>query len=1006
MKTIHCFLLAGVLMSCKAAAEEPVSEFRDGVRLVRGKPFFSTAAFFGFNHWMSQVEEKGKGYVMHLPIERVGTAKDFHWLAGFNTGYYSIWPHEWLDGRAYDPALTKDAFRRAAKAKQEVILHLPSITPESVTKKLDMHWVTEEGTKVPFGRIWGIHHNPEIQAQAIRETYRDIFDVVRGESLNIGYQIGCERWAYDFIRVKKDVSFDEWSLEQFRKFLEKRFSLAEIGQRYGGKADFYASWSEVMPPISKKPQAFGGRALSNWDVARWDWYLFRDDANVDSWVAMIEEFQKLDGTGRPFSFEHNHGPYYAIGFHPFAEICARTKNFAVGNGDFTGDLAGTLSSIIQVKGCGEGPWINNELDAGTTDRHMDAAHQRRKVWGTTALGAGGYHLWTLHNLMGASSEFTNDTFYDPRLVSNLPPKFFEVLHANKMISSLGTKLAGSKSPAPRIALMLLDDSLFQNKFTNDYRPEGENFCRAMLNRGLADAMVMNTKWHLEETPMTGIEAIILPRMPRIVDSRAEKLADFVEKGGTLVLMGPTGRVNELFQEQKVSPFGKLGQAAGVRMKSLNANEVAAAPLTFDWNGRAVHFDVQVELEIPAGSKAEPILSAGGKVYAAKHRFGKGQVITLPGYPLVTTETDATAEFVGGLLLDAGVRPAVALSTADQRVPNVMAARRSGPEGTLVFLIENENQSHDLTVSLDPALMGLSANGTYSVFECFSDESHEVSPAKGWEFRTRLEPAGVRVFLVSQSPSREDVLPKKNQYLIPKNPDAILVKEASRGQPYLTGTAVAEAEAHQRSRTISMKTAASPSDLGNGYVALDLSPAMNAPLARMVQGLDSEQFVNFGNVETSGESGVALGFQEGPNKLGDVPFFSMGRCVAMGPVFRVEGIPVGKPLESLHFFAGTQHSQGHSTLGSYRINYADGTHFEIPLVLNVTLSDFTRGSWWKGKTKVFHTIKDSKGKAINFQRFDWRNPYPEKVVESVDLLTIPSGDTRPVSLWAITGKSKS
>lgn len=1000
-------VLFGILatFSVVNAEKEPVSEFRDGIRLVHGEPYFSTAAFFGFNHWMSQVEEKGKGYVMHLPIERVGTANDFHWLAGFNTGYYSIWPHEWLDGRAFDPTLTKEAFKRAAKAKQEVILHLPSITPEAVTKKLDMHWVTEDGTKVPFGRIWGIHHNPEIQARAIRETYQDVFDAVRGEPLNIGYQIACERWAYDFIRVKKDISFDDWSLGQFREWLKKSFSLEEVSRRHGGKAEFYASWDEVSPPISKKPQAYGGRALSNWDVARWDWYRFRDDANVDAWVAMIEEFQKLDGTGRPFSFEHNHGPYYAIGFHPFPEICSRVKNFAVGNGDFTGDLAGTLSSMIQVKGCGEGPWINNELDAGTTDRHMDAAHQRRKVWGTTALGAGGYHLWTLHNLMGASSEFTNDSYYDPRLTNNLPPKFFEVLHANKMIESLGKTLAGSKSPAPRIALMLLDDSLFLNRFTNDYRPEGENFCRAILNRGLADALVMNTKWHLEKTPMTGIEAIILPRMPRIVDSRADKLADFVEKGGTLVLMGPTGRVNELFEEQKSFPFGKLGKAAGVQMKSLKPEEVAAAPLTFDWKGRPVHFDVQVELEIPAGSQAEPILSAGGKIYATKHRFGKGVVITLPGYPLITTETDATAAFVGSLLLDAGVRPAVTLKSAARPDPNVMASRRSGPDGTLVFLIENENKAHDLTVTLDPALLGLEAGKNYSVFECFSEESHEVSAAVGYQFQTRLEPTGVRVFLVTKATSREAVLPKKREYLVPRNPDAILVKEASRGKPYLAGTALAEAEAYERSRTISMSEAASPKDLGEGYAALDLSPAMNAPLSRMVQDLDPQQFVNFGSAETSGESGAALGFVEGVNRLGDVPFLSNGRCVAMGSVFRVEAIPVGKNLESLHFFAGTQHSQGHSTLGYYRVNYADGTHFEIPLVLNVTLADFTRTSWWNGKTRLFHSTKDPKGRKIVFNRFDWTNPHPDKSIESVDVVTIPSGDNRTVDLWAISAKTR-
>lgn len=987
------------------SAETSPSRFENGIRLVDGRPFFSRSAFFGLNHWMSKEEAGGNGYLMHLPFENVGTPKDFHWLGGFNTGYWSVWVHEWLDGKKFDPALTKDAFRRSAQAGQKVILHVPTVTPESVTKRLDMHWVAEDGSKVPFGRTWGIHHNPEVQARAIRETYQEVFDAVRNEPLNIGYQLACERWAYDFIRVKKDISFDDWTLGKFRQWLEKRFTLAEIGLRYGGKPDFYSAWDEVFPPVSKKPKAYRGKDLANWDVARWDWYGFRDDANVDAWVAMIEEFQKLDGTGRPISFEHNHGPYYAIGFHPFPEICARTKNFAVGNGDFTGDLAGTLSSIIQVKGCGEGPWINNELDAGTTDRHMDAAHQRRKVWGTTALGAGGYHLWTLHNLMGASSEFTLDTYYDPRLPNNLPPKFFEVLHANKMIASLGETLAGSKSPPPRIALLLLDDSLFLNTFTTDYRPEGENLCRALLTRGLADALVMNTKWHLEETPMTGIGAIVLPRMPRLVDGRADKLAAFVERGGTLVLMGPTGRYNELFQEQKVFPSGRLGEAAGIRMRQLSAPEIAAAPFAFDWQGQPVHFDVQVELEIPEGSKAEPLLMSGGRVFAAKHRFGKGVVYTLPGYPIVTAEDDPTGAFVTGLLSSEGLTPAVTLESADgERSTGVMAAHRRGPQGTLVFLIENENRPHRLQVTLDPALLGLDATKSYSIFECFSDEIHQVSVDNGFRFPTEVEETGVRAYLVTEAGSLDEVIPAKERYRVPRDPDAILVQEASRGQPYTTGTALREALTYERGRRLRLDGAAAPSDLGGGFRALDLGPAKAAPLHRMVKDLGGGQFVNYGNTEAAGESGAALGFKAGRNDVGGVPFMVTGRYLPLEAVSEVVGIPVGATADALHFFQGTQHSQGHSTLGYYRVNYGDGTSRIVPIVLGVTLADFTRGRKWGSKTLPVVETKDEKGRKVELRRFDWKNPFRDKVIASVDIVGIPSGDPRSVDIWAITASA--
>ena len=980
------------------------SRFEGGVRYVDGKPYFSRAAFFGYNHWMTENEANSLGNFMRIPFEQVGSKKDFYSSAGFNSGYYSIWGHTWLNGKAYDPTLTRECFRRAAKANQKVVIALPVLTPQSVEEKYDFHWVTEDGKKVPFGHTWGMYHDPEKQAMAIRDTYKQVIDVVRTEPLNIGYQLGCERWAYDYVRVKKDVSFDEWTLAQFRKFLEKRFTLEQIGERYGHDKRFFKSWEEVCPPVSKKPEAFGGRKLANWDAARWDWYCYREKATANVWVRMIEEFQNMDGTGRPISFEHNHGPYYSMGFHPFPEICARTKNFSVGNGDFSGDLNGTVASMIQAKGCGEGPWINNELDAGTTNRHMDSAIQRRKIWGTIAMGAGGFHLWTFFNLMGASSEFTNDTYFNPVLYDNMPPKFFEVLHADRMIESLGGTLAGSKSPAPRIALMLIDDSIFLNTFTLDYKPEGENFCRSISTRGFADAVVMDTKWHLDETSLDGIEVIVLPRMPRIVDSRARKLADFVKKGGTLVLMGPTGRYNELFEQQKSFPYGELGTAAGIRMNALSTEQVRSAPLAFDWNKKSVHFDVQVELEIPQGSKAEPLLASGGKIYATKNSYGKGVVYTLPGFPIVTAESDPTGEFIAGLLRDAGLQPGVTLRSGKEQDTGIMAAHRKGPDGTLVFLIENENKAHHVEVEFNPRVLGLDQSKAYSVFECFSDEMHKVSGQAGFRFETELEPVGIRIYLITEAASLDAVIPKSHRYMVPKNPDAILVPKASRGLPYLTGTPLSEAMAWQRRNTVSMSDGKEPSGLGNGFKALDISKVENAPLSRMIKGVGEEQFVNFGNTESGKDSGAVLGFSRGITKIGDVPFFSDGRYFAMETTSQVTGIPVGGKFLSLHFFHGTQHGQGHSTLGYYRVNYLDGTAVQIPIVLGVTLTDFTRGVKFAPKTTAFTAINDCEKHNIDLRRFDWTNPHPEKQIASLDIVANPSGDERTVNIWAISGKT--
>ena len=982
------------------------STFSGGVRIVDGKPYFSRAAFFGYNHWMSSTESNSLGNFMIIPLKDVGTVRDYYSTAGFNTGYYSVWGHEWLDGKPFDPTLVKSAFVRAKKADQRVIIHLPVLTPESVEKEMGFVWVTEDKEKIPFGRIWGIYHDPELEAQAMKKTYQQVFDAVRDEPRNIGYQLGAERWAYDSIRLRKEVSYDDYSLAQFRDYLKKRFSLEEVSMRYGKDKAFYKSWEEVFPPISKSPLDYGRRQLQNFDVARWDWYNYREKQTANIWVKLIEAIQEMDGRGRPISFEHGHGPYYSMGFHPFPEVCARTTNFSVGNGDFGQDLTASLSSMIQVKGCGKGPWINNELDAGTSNRYLDAADLRRKIWGTTAFGAGGFHLWTFFNLMGASSEFTSGTYVDPKLYDNLPPKYYEAQHANKMLESLGQTLAASTSPSPRVALLLLDDSIFLNTLVTDYRPEGVNFCRALCNRGLADSLVLYTKYHLDETPMEGIKTIVLPRMPRLTERRAAKLAAFVERGGTLILMGPTAKMNEAFEKQEIFPYGVLGTASGITMHDLSPAENSVADIAADWNGQTIHIDIQTKLTLPSGSKAEVIATSGGQPVAVRNRYGKGLVYTLAGYPIVTESSDPTGDFVASMLAGGGVTPAVTVSTEGEKTidTGVCVATRKGPDGTLVFLIEDENKSHKLKVSLDPAVLGLDPSKTYSVFECFSDESHKVSNAEGYHFSTELEPVGVRAYLVTEKSSLDELIPKGQRYLVPRDPDYIIFDRAAHGQRYLTGSALQEHSAWVRGRTIDSKEVGSnsPRDLGDGYFALDLNGFCNAPLQRMLKNIKEAAFINYGNTGDSVESGASLGFKSGKNTMGGVPFLSSGRYIALQSRSAITSIPVNKKLASLSFFHGAQLGQDASTIGYYRIRYSDGSTQTVPIVVGVTLADFDRPSRFLKKTQLVTTVT-ADGKKTDLQRYDWKNPYPDKEIESIDIGANPTEDLRNFAIWAITAK---
>ena len=118
---------------------------------------------------------------------------------------------------------------------------------------------------------------------------------------------------------------------------------------------------------------------------------------------------------------------------------------------------------------------------------------------------------------------------------------------------------------------------------------------------------------------------------------------------------------------------------------------------------------------------------------------------------------------------------------------------------------------------------------------------------------------------------------------------------------------------------------------------------------------------------------------------------------------ITSIPVGKKLASLSFFHGAQLGQDASTIGFYRIHYSDGSTQTVPIVVGVTLADFDRPPRFLKKTQLVTTVTGNDKKA-DLQRYDWKNPYPDKEIESIDIDALPTEDLRNFAIWAITAKA--
>jgi len=988
---LACLLGLALPLAAQDKPSDGMPHIDDGLHFVDGKPFIKTAGWWGINHWMTTDPDSGIGNQLALPEGQVGSDRDFYARAKFSTGYFSIVGDSTMTEK--NIVWMKKAIARAKKVGQKLVIHIDCLPPADTVKALGWTLTNEDGEQKPVERTF--HHDPVEFGVVMRERLKPYADAIRDEPTVIGYQIAGETWAA--------VSYDPKSLARYREFLKAQFPLDDLSQRYFGKNGEYASWDEVFPPIKGGTMDFSKKKLVNGRVAQFDWARYNKKLHEDAWVAMIEGFNEADGRGRPFSYEYNHGPYsgsaYGLYNFNFPGICQRTKNLSVGPGEFSYTLAESMHGLY-TKTCGEGPWFTNELDGRPAiPRSGYAAYFRRHIWWTLALGGNGYHLWTFFNLLGANNEFIGSRCFDPIRAENLPRDFFEVQHCNQMIASLGTLLAGSRSPDAPIGIFYLDDSSMAG-YAGSYKADSYSLMRAMASHGLGDQLGIYTEYHLDTMDLSKLKAIILPRTPRITAAHEKKLAEYVAQGGTLILMAPTGKVDDLCQEAASFPTGPLAKVCGVQAADLPKEALRTAPIAVTWNNQPIAIDVQARLTIPAGSQAQTLVANGKDPIVTMNTYGKGRCYYLAGRPLVASDDDATGDFLATLLKSAGVVPAATLTEKNKVDTGVYVGRRTGPQGNLLILIENADRDHDLTVKLDPVALGLDPSKTYTACECFSDEKNPTSASNGWSFTTRLEAVGVRVFAITAEKDLEAILPMAKRVLIPRDDaDAILIP-AQRGEgppAYRSGEALAgELESNKiETLTAAEVHSAPPRDLGDDYLGLDLDGACNRSLGTMLKDADYSGMLQFGALVSKADAKESLPFKPGRNEVGTVPMWVNGRYIDMGKR-AIEGIRVGTKIASLHLFHHGIYWLHESMLGFYRVRYADGSTVHIPIAISSTLTDLDRPWGVSPKTDIIWKAKNGN----RLSRYDWINPSPDKVVDSVDIIR---NDGYDFAVWAMTVK---
>jgi len=994
---------------------------RDGALFRGGEPFLKRAGWFGVNTWLTTDHQRTRAHFLAIPFEDVGTAKDLYTSLGLTVAFFDVSYMSSPEG--YDFSLLDDCLARAEKAGLGVSINLSLDAPTWMARQADWHWITEDGEKIPM-RHGRIHYDPVEYKRVMKAFLAPIVRHIRDEGVVLDYQISGETHAYSKYHTyqPKDISYDPASIKRFRQYLSERFSIKQLSQRYGKCDDFYGSFDDVYPPKSPKVWAaragdrkgadFQGRDLPNFPVARWDWYKFKKARAADCFSALVEALRELD-PDRPVFYEYNHCPEQDTRFFPWQEVAARNPGFNLCNGDFNARLHKSLYGLALVKETSAGPWPNNELDAGSLDCGsftVDAARIRRHVWFNIALGAAGYNLWAFPNIIGAESEFTVEP-YAPASPDEIPARYAELRRTNRLVDSLGALLAGSRAVTRDVALLFLDESTYNWTYALNYLHDSEAILQALCARGLAERVGVLTEYHLENQDLGRFKAIFLPQTPRLLESHAEALARYVREGGTLVMMGETARWGEDFSEYRPFPGGILREVAGVEGKLWpdvrNIAPEVHVELPFGPHP-FVHCDVVAHLSIPRESQArrvglpndpednEPVSlrhgrrsTRGMKAFTAAtvNRYGEGRCWYLAGRLIMYDDADPTGAFVEEILRSAGVTPAVRVTEDGEVATGVVVSRRRAVEGTLVFLIENEDRGHKLSARLDPRLLGVDESAGCNVFECFSDEYHAVSAESGWTFDTEIEPVGVRVYLVTAETSLDDILPADKRVKVrgktPPERDVVLEQRREIRRRLTVGADEAAPEA--------------PMPISDLFHAIDLSGYCNTPLEE-VFGKDSPLkpgLVELGEVpaivaEKDGKGCVRLKAQSVLRNAPELPL-------------AVRGLRAGLPnVKKLHFFGGMHNTGASALIARYLVHYEGGSTDSIAVVGFDNAPSFRHEPRRAVRSDTIWQGADDHDRPMWLYRYSWTNPSPEKTIETIDIIGAEPAHCWFV-VWAITAE---
>ena len=998
---------------------------KDGAMIADGEPFIKTSAWWGVNTWMGTDEITTRGNFLFIKDDEVGTDKDFYTMAGFNTCFYNVAETEFMEfginsetklPYGYNFRNLDKALRRAEETGKKLTLHFDIMPTRALTEAAGWEFVYADGTTKKVAATNLNYYNYDELVPYMEELLKPLIDHVRNNKTLIDYKVSNESTMYD-----ENSGYDEWSVLKFREYISEKYTLEELSLRYGGESGFYTSVDEIYPPIERLQTDSDGKPLENIKCAVWDFSIFQKQIFADCYTKFFEMLQRLDGKGRPIFTEYNHIPMSRTHFD-YHHVAAQTGDYHVGSGSFTIDMAEIALYQGFMTECAPAPWFTNEIEG-----RAFATEMRKNIWANVAFGSSGYNIWAFPNVIGAEIEFQQDPMaYTPESVEQLPTKFWEVVQTNKMLECLTPVLASAKIPDREIAFLFLEDSTQTWENVQSYFKDIRDFLDIMTFSGYGDRLTMITQYHLANNLYEKYKIIFMPQTPRISQRNKDILAEYVNNGGTLVLMGNTDYVDELtFIKANPLDSGILNKVAGIYAYKYETEEVNNE-FSYIWNGQKIYTAMVCEA-IPSTAETIAVFASEGsksndKIAVTKNKYGSGYCYYFGGAPLrIGTDSDgensAAYELVAEMLTQAGVKPNLKITSRGALENELIAPVRLVDDGILIFLIDDASLNRKLTINIDPVLNGLDTSAKYYIYDFFGDFKAELNSDFTFDFT--ILPDNVNILYVTTKTNLDEY---ERPMIFQNADDKVWTPDKYKEIAPTVGNLITEKLEWLKTRNITVSNM-NLVKLDSKFMGLNLSSYSTVDIYK-VFGAGNPLEKNDDEREpimnaNSGVTPMALGYKINP-WIYDIPAFlsGAGNKFMYVPLYSsYKGLSLGdRTAKGLYFFfSGTGgDGVGHfGYVGAFRIHYTDGTSEIVPLVDSITQVGSGRPEFFSDSRQItqlmrYEAFHDNNDKRMALYMLDWQNPHPEKTLQSFDIEMKKTGNPCRVNdidvgiaLWGVT-----